>query len=325
LKHFRRAAVFLGALGAAILSFDIVSGAFAADKIRAGKATSETWAYLSLDIGVEEGIFTRYDLDVEITVLSGGARLQQALASDSLDVGLAGSQAMALAVKGSPVTAVAALVGAPRGFAVIVPADSSIKTVSDLKGKTISFATNGSFPDWLVRRLSIAEGWGRDGVKGVALGSVDASISAALAHQVDAMMTTTEVGLLLEEKNKGRIISEMGRYAPTIVNQAVFARQSFIRDQPELVARFLKGLFAAIAWMKHDKEKTVEISTRIFKQSPTVMSKAYDLELETLPDDGQFDLAGLDELKESFVELGILPEKPTDDQILTTRFLPVKP
>jgi ABC-type nitrate/sulfonate/bicarbonate transport system substrate-binding protein len=47
---------------------------------------------------------------------------------------------------------------APRGFSVVVAQDSPIKTVPELKGKTISFGTDGSFPDWLVHRLSIAEG-----------------------------------------------------------------------------------------------------------------------------------------------------------------------
>lgn len=314
-----------GVLTASLVFFGPVSTSFAADKLRAAKATSDTWTYVPLDIGVEEGIFAKYGLDVEVTVLSGGARFQQALASDSVDVGVSGSAAMALTAKGSPVIAVAATVGAPRGFSVVVAEDSPIRSVPDLKGKTISFGTNGSFPDWLVHRLSIAEGWGRDGIKGVALGSVEASISAVLSHQVDAMMTATEVGLQLEEQKRGRIITAMGDYAPTIINQAAYARQNLVREHPELVARFLKGFFASVAFMKHNKEKTVELSAQIFHQSPAVMSKAYDFEISTMVDDGQFDPAGLEVLKDSFVELGILPQKPSDDQILTRQFVPVKP
>ena len=59
--------------------------ASAADKLRAGKATSDTWPYAALDIGVDEGIFAKYNLDVEVTVLSGGARFQQALAGGAHD------------------------------------------------------------------------------------------------------------------------------------------------------------------------------------------------------------------------------------------------
>jgi NitT/TauT family transport system substrate-binding protein len=301
------------------------SNVSAADKIRAGKATGETWGYLPLDVGVEEGIFSKYGLDLEITVLSGGARFQQALVSDSIDVGVSGTTAMAQTVKGSPVIAIAATVGAPRGFAVVVAADSPIKTVVDLKGKTISFATNGSLPDWLVRRLAIGEGWGLDGVKGVALGSVEASISAALAHQIDASMTATEVGLQLEEEKRGRVVTEMGKYAPTLITQAAYARQDLVRERPELVERFVSGLFAAIAFMKQNKEKTVEISARVFNRSLAVMSKAYDFEITTMVADGQFDPKGLDVLKDSFVELAVLPQKPTDDQILTRQFVPARP
>jgi hypothetical protein len=41
--------------------------------------------------------------------------------------------------------------------------------------------------------------------------------------------------------------------------------------------------------------------------------------------DGQFDPQGLELIKDSFVDLGILDKKPTDDEILTRRFLPVQP
>jgi len=314
-------ALFL--VAAALVS--AVPNASAADKLRAGKATADTWPYAALDIGVEEGIFAKYGLDVEITTLSGGARFQQALASNSIDVGVSGTAAMAQTAKGSPVIAVAATVGAPRGFSVVVAEDSPIKAVADLKGKTISFGTNGSFPDWLVHRLSIAEGWGKDGIKGVALGSVEGSISAVMAHQVDAMMTATEVGLQMEEQKRGRIVTEMGRYAPTIINQAAFARKNLVAENPDLVERFLRGLFATVAFMKHNREKTIELTTKIFNQSPAVMGKAYDFEISTMVDDGFFKPDGLEVLKDSFVELGMLKEKPSDDQILTKRFVPVMP
>ena len=310
---------------AALLGAASVAPALAADKLRAGKATADTWPYAALDIGVERGIFAKYGLDVEVVTLSGGARFQQALASDSIDVGVAGTAAMAQTAKGSPVIAVAATVGAPRGFSVVVAEDSPIKAVSDLKGKTISFGTNGSFPDWLVRRLSIAEGWGKDGIKGVALGSVEGSISAVMAHQVDAMMTATEVGLQMEEQKRGRIVTEMGKYAPTIINQAAFARKNLVAENPDLVNRFLKGLFATVAFMKHNRAETVELTTKIFNQSPAVMGKAYDFEIATMVDDGFFDPGGLEVLKASFVELGMLKEKPGDEQILTKQFVPVMP
>ena len=117
----------------------------------------------------------------------------------------------------------------------------------------------------------------------------------------------------------------MGKYAPTIINQAAFARKNLVAENPDLVSRFLKGLFATVAFMKHNRENTIELTTKIFNQSPAVMGKAYDFEITTLVDDGFFAPDGLEVLKDSFVELGMLPQKPSDDQILTKQFVPVMP
>jgi len=127
--------------------FAFGTGAQAADKINVGKAVQDVWLYTPADVGIEQGLFARQGLDVEISILSGGAKLQQALLSGSIDIGLGGSQAMALSVKGAPTIAVAALAGPPAGFSILVLPDSPIKSVADLKGKSIGFASNGSILD----------------------------------------------------------------------------------------------------------------------------------------------------------------------------------
>ena len=42
-------------------------------------------------------------------------------------------------------------------------------------------------------------------------------------------------------------------------------------------------------------------------------------------DDGQFNPKALATIKDSFVDMGLLPEKPKDDQLFTTAFVPAKP
>ena len=54
-------------------------------------------------------------------------------------------------------------------------------------------------------------------------------------------------------------------------------------------------------------------------------SRAYDQEIGMLEDDGHFDAEAVAVLKKSCVDMGILDKEPADDQILTTRFVPVKP
>ncbi len=303
----------------------MLAPSWAADKLHLGKAVGTQWAFIPLDVGVEEGIFAKYGLDVDITVMTGEARLMQGLTADSLDFGLAGSPGAALTVKGAPVIAVAALTNAPRNFSVVVTADSPIKTVADLKGKLISGATAGGLPEWLVKHLAVLKGWGPGGIRTIALGSPSASLSAAKTHQVDGLMTSTAVGYQLEEQGAGRIVTSMGDFVPHFHTELVFARKSLVTEKPDLVSRFLRGLFASVAFIRDNKEKTTEIAARVIRQSPGVMGRTYDNEVSTFSRDGQFDPAALTVLKQSFVEMGILAEKPADSEILTTKFVPAKP
>jgi NitT/TauT family transport system substrate-binding protein len=321
----QRAFATITAVAVALLAGGAAPPALAADTLHVGKAINVLWVYTILDIGVEQGIFAKYDLDVEISVLPGDAKFQQALISQSIDIGLASGTSMALSVKGSPAVAVAAYAGAPRNFSVNVAADSAIKTVADLKGKLLATATAGSLPEWLIKRLSITEGWGVNGIRTTATGGFEASLAATLTHSVDGFMGATEAGLMLEQQKRGRIITNMEAYAPRFITQVVSTRKDFVHDHPELVERFLKGLFATVAYVKSDKAKTTEIATRVLHQDPAVMDSTYDSELSMLSADGTFDPGAVEVLKDSYVEMGILDAKPSNDQLLTTQFVPVTP
>jgi ABC-type nitrate/sulfonate/bicarbonate transport system substrate-binding protein len=302
-----------------------LSPAVAADKVHAGKAAAPVWTFTLLDVGLEQGIFAKYGLDVDITAFAGDAKIQQAMAAGSIDFGLGSGPSMAFAAKGIPVIGIAAFAGEPRNLAVLVGTDSPAKTATDLKGKLVAVTTAGSLTEWLVRRMASQEGWGPDGVRFVEIGSFDSSLAAMKTQQVDAMVGSAEAGYLLEEKKQARVLLTFEKYAPKFHTHIVFARKDLVASNPDVANRFLKGVFASIAFMKANKEKTTEIATRVLHQSPAVMAHAYDTEISMFEDDGHFDPQAMDVLKQSFVDMKLLTEKPADDQLFTTQFLPVKP
>lgn len=299
--------------------------AVAAETVHVGKAAANAWTFTTLEVGKEAGLFAKQGLDVEIVALPGDAKLQQGLASGSLEFALGSGPSMAFAVKGSPVIAVAAFAGPPRNLSVVVGADLPIKTTKDLKGKTLSITTKGSLTEWLVKRLSLAEGWGPDGINAAALGAFETTLSALRTHQIDGMMTALELGYLLEEKHEGRVLTDMGRYAPHFITHVVFARKNLVQDNPALVRKFVNGFFATIAYMKANRDKTIEITSRVLNQDKATIGRVYDYEISMFLDDGRFDPEALKTIKDSFVEMGLLPDKPRDDQLFTTAFVPAKP
>ncbi len=314
-------------LGAALLVALCAGGtrAEAADKVSVVKAASVAWTFTVLDVGVGQGIFAQYGIDVDISSAGGDAKVQQALASGSADFGLGSGPSMAFTVKGAPAIAVAAFAGPPRNIGIIVGPDAPYQSFKDLKCKVLAVTTVGSLTEWLTKQASIQEGLGEDGIKIAALGTFETSFAAMQTHSVDGIVAAIESGYRLEEKHAGRVLTGLEKYAPHFITHVVFARKELVRDKPEVVERFLKGFFGTIAFMKTHKNETDAVGMRVLELSGPVMSRVYDYEISMFLDDGQFDQQALETLKDSFVGMGTLTERPQNDQLFTTRFVPVKP
>ena len=232
---------------------------------------------------------------------------------------------MAFEIKGAPTIAIAAFAGPPGTICVATTTDSPIKTTHDLKGKTLAISTTGSLTEWLVKRLSVHEGWGPDGIKTVALGAGAAMNGALFTNQVDAMMTGTENAYITADKGQVRVIAGAETFVPDFVTHVIFARKDLVANNPDAVDRFLKGFFASVRYVKTHKAETAAFMAPLLNESEKVFNQIYDHEASILIEDGHFDPKAIEIIKDSFIDMGILDQKPTNDQLFTTRFVPVKP
>ena len=306
-------------------TFAMAGPAFAADKIRVGKAVQVSFPMSVLELGVDRGFFAKRDIELEITSFTGDAKLQQAFAADSIDIGTGSGPAMAFEIKGAPTIAIAAFAGPPGTICVATNKDSPLKTTHDLKGKTLAISTTGSLTEWLVKRLSVHEGWGPEGIKTVALGAGAAMNGALFTHQVDAMMTGTENAYIAADKGQVRVIAGAEEFVPDFVTHVIFARKDLVQAKPDAVDRFLKGFFASVRYAKTHKAETAAFMAPLLNESEKVFNQIYDHEASILLDDGRFDPKAIAIIKASFIDMGILDKKPADEELFTTQFVPVKP
>jgi NitT/TauT family transport system substrate-binding protein len=315
-----RTALAFAALTIAGAAFDN-RAAFAADTVRVGKSVAIAWTFTPLDIGKEMGIWAKHDLNLEITAFGGDAKLQQALAANGVDFGLGSGPGMGFGAKGVPAHAVAAFAGPPFNLGIIVAANSPYNDIKEMKGKKFAITTVGSLTDWLLKRVALAQGWKHDDLIGVPLGGFETNYAAFKTGQVDGIVLAIESCYLLVNRGEGKIIARMGDYAPQFHTHVIYARDELIDKKPELVKRFLAGWFETIAWMKANKDKTVEISARVLKSTPEVISRAYDEQIGMLQDNGKFNPEAIKVIKKSLIEMEILDKEPTDAQMFTTKFV----
>jgi ABC-type nitrate/sulfonate/bicarbonate transport system substrate-binding protein len=325
MKRLSRRRVITALAGSAMLPVAApITPARAAQKLRVAKVVPFAWTFTPLDIGLQEGIFAKQGLDVEATASSGDAKLQQLLASGSVDIGIGSGPGMAFSAKGAPQKAVAEMYGAPRNMAVMVGYDSAIKTVADLKGKKLGCTTVGSLTAWIGGRIGEKEGWGPKGIDVVPIGGMPPARAAIKTHQIDGYIGALETGYKLEEAKEWRVITAATPFVDHFITHVIFARNDVIAKNPDAVRAFLKGWFETIAFMKAHKDKAVEISAKVIDLSPAVASRVYDEQIGGFSTDGTFDPAAVATLKESFIAMGLLKQAPPDSELFTTQFVPVK-
>jgi ABC-type nitrate/sulfonate/bicarbonate transport system substrate-binding protein len=298
--------------------------AAAAESLRVAKVVPFAWTFTPLDIGMQTGIFAKHGLDIEASASAGDAKLQQLLTAGSVDIGIGSGPGMAFSVKGVPAKAVAAMYGPPRNIAVMVGYDSDIKTVDDLKGRKLGATTVGSLTAWVGERINAKKGWGTNGITVVAIGGMPPARAAIKTHQIDGYIGALEVGYMLEEANEWRIITTAAPFVDHFITHVIFARDELVEKRPETVRAFLAAWFETIAFMKANKDKSVEISAKVIDVSPAVAARTYDEQMPYFSMDGTFDPLAVATLKASFIEMGLLKEPPDDSSLFTTQFVPVK-
>src|SRR5258708_30185353 len=131
--------------------------------------------------------------------------MQQAMASDSLDIALGSGPAMAFIVKGAPVKAVDGMAGGPLLLAIVVRPDGP-QTAAELKGKTISVSTAGSLTYWLVSETSRRQGWGPKGIEIAPMGALAGQIAAMKRGDIDGAITDIGNAFALAKRRAGRIL-----------------------------------------------------------------------------------------------------------------------
>jgi NitT/TauT family transport system substrate-binding protein len=302
----------------------VVGPASAAEKLRVGKAVAFAWTFTPLDVGIQTGIFAKHGLEIEASAAAGDAKLQQALTADSLDMGIGSGPGMAFMAKGVPAKAVAAMAGVPRNMALMVGYNSTARTVDDLKGKKLGVTTVGSLTDWIGKRVNALKGWGADGITTVPIGGMPPARAAIKTGQIDGYIGALETGYALEEAKEWRVISTATPFVDAFITHVFFARDDLIAKRPEAVRAFLTGWFETIAFMKANKDKSVEITSKVLNLSPAVISRAYDEQIGIFSMDGTFDPKAVAALKQSFIDMGLLKEIPDDKVMFTTQFVPVR-
>jgi NitT/TauT family transport system substrate-binding protein len=169
-------------LAAATAMWAALSPALAGDKIAVGQR--EIWHGAPAALGERAGIFRKHDLDLELLFTSGSGETMQAVIAGSVDVGVAVGTlgVMGAYAKGAPVRIIGAESTGDDSY-WYVRADSPVRSMADMNGRTMAYSTNGSSTHTNV--LAFVELY-KVGAKLTATGGFPATFTMVMSGQIDA-------------------------------------------------------------------------------------------------------------------------------------------
>jgi ABC-type nitrate/sulfonate/bicarbonate transport system substrate-binding protein len=207
---------------------------------------------------------------IEWSQFQGTSPMSQALAAGALDCATQGVLPIAQGVVSNSfsVYIVAQHVGEkPGSFSVYwaVKDDSPIKTVADLKGKTVGISiigggTQGPFNLMLKRA-------GLDPEKDIKLVEVSFSLSEDALRQgrVDSVNMNQPFAARAEAKGGTRKLFALSEALPNIVHIVEACRKDFVDKNPDLVKQYVKDVTAGLKMALANREETMKVVSEITK------------------------------------------------------------
>ncbi len=178
---------------------------------------------------------------------AAGPQMLEALNAGAIDIAQTGEAPPIFAQAASPrLTYVAYEPPAPKGEAILVPKDSPIQSVADLKGRKVALNKGSNVHFLLVRALEAA-GIGYDEITPVFLAPADARAAFA-SGAVDAWAIWDPFQASAEQTLEARELTNAEGLAPNY--QFYLGDRSFVEANPEAVKTIIGAIHEVGEWIK---------------------------------------------------------------------------
>ncbi|GAA4542564.1 ABC transporter substrate-binding protein [Pseudonocardia xishanensis] len=208
---------------------------------------------------------------VEWAQFPAAAPVLEALRGDAVDLGVAGDAPTLTALSSTDDIKIVAATRAPQqyGLSVIVPKDSPIQSVADLKGRTVSPTTQGSVGHYLLLQALKEAGLTDQDVTISFLQPVDAA-AAMSSGAIDAWSTWDPYTAVAEQDQGARVLRGSDGLAPGLTfldaNTTALEDAGKTQAMKDFVARYGK----AVQWAADHPAENAAIYTKLTQRPAAV-------------------------------------------------------
>ncbi|MBW0102690.1 ABC transporter substrate-binding protein [Pseudonocardia sp. KRD291] len=217
------------------------------------------------------GVLAGTPYTVQFSQFPAAAPLLEALRGEAVDIGIAGDAPTLNALAASDNLSIVAATRSPAagGLAIVVPADSPIRTAADLRGKRVSPTTQGSIGHYLLLQALKQAGIPPTDVGISFLQPVDAA-AALRSGAIDAWSTWDPYTAVAQQDSGARIIRDNAGLSPGLSFLDANADSLADPDKRAAMADFVGRYNRAMDWARANPDKNTALYAQLTKRSPEV-------------------------------------------------------
>ena len=219
----------------------------------------------------ESGIFARNGLDVQIVYFRGGTITTMALIARETPISqVSGPPVVSAALKGADAVMVAGGNVVSEYWLMSKP---EVKTGAQLKGGSVAIATFGGLSDSLSRIALQKLGLNAKDVTLVQIGTIPERLSALESGKVQAAMLNAPDNFRAQKRGLYKLMEVRLPYQGI----GVGTTRTFIRENPDIVRRYVKSQVEAVHRLKTDREAGIRVLRKYLNiPDREVLERAYD-------------------------------------------------
>ncbi len=277
----------------------------------------QVFSFTPLYVGKEKGFFDEQNLDMELNIFKSGAEAQQALLADAVMVGAGGlSEALTIAAQGVD-TKVFLFIQDALVYKLV--AKPEIKTVDDLKGKTMGISRAGSLTDQVVRITLAKLGKDPNMVTYQQSGGSPQRLAALQAGALDATILDAPSNQLAARAGFNTLV-DVAKLLQGFPYEVGYAKKETIDKNRDVFLRFTKAYIKSAEFVNDPKNKgeVIKIAAKYLDLKEDDARIAYEDVISYFPKDGMPKAEGTQLAIENMQKFGEIPgsEKVTTQQLL---------
>ncbi len=211
------------------------------------------------DVGMDKGFFEEQGIKIKKVVGSsgGGTTVRNVLSGDLPFGDVSTSAALQSYLAGAPLKIVSGGVQSTSDLVYVTRKDDPIEKIEDVVGKTWSFTNPGSVSETTSQLVFEAAGIDPKSLKLVAAGGTSEGLTLLKAGEVDtALMLDPTYSV---QKNDWKTLFRVSKYVPKYQQSVIIASPQLVKENPDLVKRFLSAYQKSVEWTYANPEEAGKI------------------------------------------------------------------